>query len=591
MRYCFILIVCLLSLNIHAQEQQLAYQYFRNGSFEKAAAIFKNLFEENPFNTSYLNYLIDCHHQLEQYETAQSIILTQMQKHPNQHYLNVELGYLHSLQHEPELAEPFYKKALESIVESPNVSYQVGRAFQDNHLLDYALKAYQKGMELYPAANFNFQIARIYGELGQVSEMMDTYLEMISRNESFQTSVKKSIGRFITDDPAAENNLVFKKLLIKRLQNNPKNSWNQLLSWLYIQQTEYDKALVQEKALYKRGMENLNNVMALGEIAAENKAFVTAKNCFNFVLKESSDPGNILLAKLMLLEIDMEQSDDFDAIKNKFNVLLDTYGVNVNTLGVQVVYADFLAFKSGETNKATAVLKRALQLQGNFLELAPARIKLADIYVFTGNYNSALVYYTQVQNKLKNHPLGQQARFKIAQTSYFKGDFDWAQTQLNVLKASTSQLIANDALDLNLLITDNGLNDSLKVALKKYAKADLLSYQNKNKQAIDTLEVLLNSYDGHPIEDEALFKQARLFEEVKQFEKAAENYKKIIALNATDILVDDAYYRLGNLYLNYLNDPVKSREYFEEIIFNYPSSIHLVDARKKYRTLRGDLIN
>ena len=591
MRYYVLLILCFLSMNIHAQEQQLAYQYFRNGSFEKAAALFKNLYAKNPYNTSYLNYLIDCHHQLEQYDIARSIIYEQLEKHPTQQFLNVELGYLHTLEHQPDLATPFYETAIQSIKDSPNAAYQVGRAFQDNHMLDYALKAYTLGMELFPAANYNYQIARIYGELGQISDMMDTYLDMVMRNENFQASAKKSIGRFLSEDPENEHNRTLKNLLIKRLQNNPNNVWNQLLSWLYIQQKEYDKALTQEIALFKRGDENLKSIIELGRIAFENEANVTASKCFNFVLDESSDPGDVLVSKLLLLEIDMVQSDDLDAIDKKFIALLDTYGININTLGVQVVYADFLAFKSGTTKKAIAVLKRALQLPGNTVELAPAKIKLADIYVFMGNYNSALIYFTQVQNKLKNQPLGQMARFKIAQTSYYKGDFDWAQTQLNVLKESTSQLIANDALDLNLLITDNGLNDSLKVALKKYATADLLAYQNKTDQAIDTLELLLTSHEGHPIIDEALFKQAGLFEEKKQFQKAVNNYQRIIALNALDILADDAYYRLGNLYLNFLNDPAKSSEYFEKIIFNYPSSIYLVDARKKYRFLRGDLLN
>ncbi len=160
-----------------------------------------------------------------------------------------------------------------------------------------------------------------------------------------------------------------------------------------------------------------------------------------------------------------------------------------------------------------------------------------------------------------------------------------------MLKNSTSQLIANDALALNLLITDNAIPDSLKIALKKYAIADLLSFQNKNTQAIDTLEVILTEFKGHPIEDETLFKQAKLFELINEFEKAATNYIQIIALNKDDILADDAHYNLAELYLNQLNNIEKAKEYYQAIIFEYPSSIYLVDARKKFRQLRGDQIN
>jgi tetratricopeptide (TPR) repeat protein len=219
------------------------------------------------------------------------------------------------------------------------------------------------------------------------------------------------------------------------------------------------------------------------------------------------------------------------------------------------------------------------------------KTKLADVLVYSSKFNTALIYYTQVQNDLKNHTIGQTARFKIAQTSYFKGDFDWAQSQLKVLKNSTSQLIANDALDLNLLITDNVVKDSLKIALKKYAVADLLAFQNKDSQAIDTLQIVLNNFKGHPIEDETLFKQAKLFEKINEFTKAENNYLQIITINKDDILADDAVYSIAELYLNKLNSIEKAKEYFQKIIFDYPSSIYLVDARKKYRKLRGDEIN
>ena len=184
--------------------------------------------------------------------------------------------------------------------------------------------------------------------------------------------------------------------------------------------------------------------------------------------------------------------------------------------------------------------------------------------------------------------MAQTARFKVAQTSYFKGDFKWAQTQLKILKTSTSQLIANDALDLNLLITNNIENDSMFDALKVYSKADLLSFQNKNLAAINTLTILLEKYKGQPIEDEALFKQAELYSQTNQHRQAEQNYLKIIEINQEDILVDDAYFYLAQLYSGPLENSEKAKEMYQKIIFEFPSSIYLVEARNKYRRLRGD---
>ncbi|WP_456378922.1 tetratricopeptide repeat protein [Lutibacter sp.] len=591
MRTILFLFFCFFSLQLSAQEPQLAYQYFRNGKYEKAASIYKTLHEKHSYNTNYLNYLIDCYLQLENFEAINTIVHQQLEKYPNQKYLYVELGYSFQLQHIQEKATIFYKKALNSITKSPNIGYLVGKTFQNNHLLNYALAAYKKAMDLNPAVNYNFQIAFIYGEKGEIENMFHAYLELVSSNENYMATAKNYIGKFISEDPENKHNISLKKLLLKRMQNNPKNSWNELLSWLFMQQKEYNKALVQEKALYKRNLSDLNNIIEIGKIAFKDASYENSKNCFNYVLTNATNVETELIAKLYLLKINLKTNASNEIIETKFQELFTKYGKGVGSINIQISYADFLAFKKEEPNKAILVLKEVLKLPVNLFQKGTIKIKLADILVFTNKFNSALIYYTQVQNDLKNHTIGQLARFKIAQTSYFKGDFKWAQSQLKVLKNSTSQLIANDALDLNLLITDNAVKDSLKIALKTYAIADLLSFQNKNKQAIDTLQLVLTNYKGHPIEDEALFKQAQLFERINQFYKAENNYLQIIKLNKDDILADDAYYYVAELYLNKLNNIEKAKEYYRKIIFEYPSSIYLVDARKKFRKLRGDKIN
>ena len=591
MRPLILLVFFVFSLQVIAQEPQLAYQYFRNGEYAKAAELYKSLREKNPYNTSYTNFLIDCYQQLEQFETAEATIITQLNKFQNQDYLYVDLGYNYQLQHLDEQATLNYEKALNAIVKNSNLGYLIGRTFQDNHLLDYALLAYKKTMETNPNVNYNFQIALIYGEKAEISNMFNTYLDMIAEDEAFIPTSKSYMGRFITDDPENEHNISLKKSLLKRSQNNPQNSWNELLSWLYMQQNEYAKAFIQEKALYKRNGEGLNDIQNVGAIAFENQDFETAKTCFNFILENTQKLETELTAKLYLLQINMETNANVDTIDAQFQQLFEQYGITPVTLNIQIAYAEFVSFKMNNPEKGISVLKNALQFQLNEFQEGYVKTKLADIYVFTNQFNTALIYYTQVQNSLKNHEIGQEARFKIAQTSYFKGDFKWAQSQLKVLKNSTSQLIANDALALNLLITDNVVKDSLRTALKKYAVADLLAFQNKNEQAIDTLQVILTNFKGHQIEDEALYKQAKLFEKNNQFHKAEENYLKIISLNKEDILVDDAHYYLAELYLNKLNNPEKATKYYQLIIFDYPSSIYLVDSRKKFRQLRGDLLN
>ncbi len=591
MRIIFFIFLYCFSLQIYGQEPQLAFQYFRNGEYEKAASIYKDLHNKHPYNSSYVNALIDCYQQTENFNEITILVHNQLNNFPNQEYLFIELGYSFQLQHLQEKANSLYEKALKVIETSPNSGYLIGKTFQDNHLLDYALLAYKKAMEISPSANYNFQIAFIYGEKAEIENMFNTYLDLVFINENYISTAKNYIGKFISENPKNEHNISLKRLLIKRSLNNPKNSWNNLLSWLFIQQKDFNKAFLQEKALYKRNLENLNPIIELGEIAFKNTDYKTSIDCFNYVLENTTSIETELIAKLYLLEINIKSNTASEIIETQFQQLFKQYGKNVKTIGIQTIYADFLTFTKNVPNTAILVLKEALKLPLNQFQKGKLKTKLGDILVYTNKFNSALIYYTQVQNDLKNHTIGQTARFKIAQTSYFKGDFEWAQSQLKVLKNSTSQLIANDALDLNLLITDNAVKDSLKIALKTYAVADLLSFQNKNQQAIDTLQIVLRKFKGHPIEDESLFKQAQLFEKMNQLKNAENNYLQLIQINNQDILADDAHYSLAELYLNKFNNKEKAKEYYQKIIFEYPSSIYLVNARKKYRKLRGDQIN
>ncbi|MDB4293665.1 tetratricopeptide repeat protein, partial [Maribacter sp.] len=275
----------------------------------------------------------------------------------------------------------------------------------------------------------------------------------------------------------------------------------------------------------------------------------------------------------------------------KFESLMAYYGYETLTLQLQVAYANFLTFRKDSPKPAIAILKKSLKLQLNQRGKAYIKLALGDILVFDQKFNEALIYFSQIQKSLKNDILGQDARFKVAQTSFYKGDFDWALTQLKVLRSSTSQLIANDAMQLSLLISDNSLEDSTQTALKKYARADLLGYQNKSKEAIAELDGILQNHKGEKIEDDALLKQAELLQSVKDYEAAEFNYQKIIEFYPTGILADDAYYALGELYRKILEQPEKAKAQYEKIIYNYQDSYYFPQARKNFRMLRGDAIN
>lgn len=590
MKKLFTLITLLyLGISFGQANFRLGDNYLRQGDFEKAAQIFSSLLKRNPHNTTYLKKLVTCYQEIDQFQKADSIIRKSISNIPAQKYLFVELGYNYERQQKEDLAKIEYNKALRFIDQYPNLGGMIGRLFRQNNSLDNAIIAYEKTMELNPNANYEFQLAQIYGEKGDFAKMFNSYVDLVDKNENYIGSVQRVSGRYISDDPLNENNIALKKALLRKSVSNPKNVWNELLSWLFTRQKEYFKALIQEKALFKRDPEYLENIVSLGRVSFENKDYSAAKSCFDFILKNTTFIDKKLNSELYLLKISVAMEDE--DTEEKFMTVLKTYGENRNTINIQVEFANYLTFTLGRPNDAEKALERALGFSKSKFKQAEIKLKLGEVLVFTGRFNKALIYFSQVQTKLKNHPLSQEARFKVAQTSYFKGDFDWATAQLKVLKGSTSQLIANDAAELFLIISDNKPQDSIPSGLTEYAKAELLAFQNKDLEALAVLKDIQANYRGFPVEDEATYKEAKLMIKQKRYDEALLALAKVLTIDPEGILNDDVYYQVAELYNTKLNMPEKAKEYYQKIIFEYPSSIYLVDARKKYRQLRGDSIN
>ena len=578
--------------NMNAQDDIFAKDYFENGEYEKALIEYKKLYNKSPNNINYINRVVESFQQLEQYIEAQQFLLNLLERIKFPAFY-IELGYNYQLQNNLETANDYYSQALASIDINPNNVFSVARGFQKHTLLNEALLAYEKAMVLKPDLNFKLQMAQIYGEQGDVEKMLISYIDFAEANEVALNNIKRAINDFITDDSLNENNILFRKILLRKIQQEPNIIWNNLLSWLFIQQKDFGKAFIQEKAIFNRRPESLNRIVELSNIALNEKDFVAAKDMLNYLINTAQDLETLLDTHYNLLKIETEESTqvDLESINQKYLELFAEYGLFSQTLDLQIAYAHFLAFYYNQPEKATTFLEKTLTLPLNDLQKAYVKIKLGDIYVLKEEFNTALVYYTQIQRSLKNSTISQEARFKVAKTSYYKGDFTWAESQLKILKASTSQLIANDALDLKLLISDNKYEDSLQTALKLYAKADLMSFQNKNNEAIVLLDQVLINHKTESIIPQALYLQAQLFEKKKNYLKAEENYSKILINYKEGILVDDASFALANLYLNYLSEPDKAKDLYEDIVFNHADSIFFIEARKRYRALRGDIVN
>ncbi|MCH9660996.1 MAG: tetratricopeptide repeat protein [Bacteroidetes bacterium] len=593
MRIYVFFLMLLITASSFSQSDGLAKSYFNQGEFEKALSVWKKIVKQNPGRTDYALALIKTHQQLEQYQEAETLILKRLNGRRILPSFYVELGHNYTLQKKDSAANIQYKKAIEAIDEQPMHAYIVGRTLSEYSLLEEAATVYERAMKLDPERDYNAQLAKIYGEQGKLELMFEKYIDLVQTNSAYRPSAQRNFNYYVNEDPNNEGNVILRRTLLRKLQDNPDILFNELLSWLFIQQKDYKKAFIQEKAIYKRTDEDLRGIIDLLRIAIEEESYEAARDVANFIIDKAVTPNSKIngYQYLMSIELALAKPDDYNKIQEDYLDLFEQFGDGVDTYLLQLDYNNFLAFRMNAKETAISNLKQLSKKRLNAYQEARVKMKLADILVFDEKFNQALIYYSQIQKKVKNDVLAQEARFKVAQTSYFKGDFEWSQIQLDVLKKSASQLIANDAMELSLLIRDNSLEDSTQIALKKFAKADLLYFQNKYGQAATLLDDILTNHKGEKIEDEALLKQALVYESLEEFEKAEANYANIIEFYKEDILADDAHYRLAKLYEEKLDLPLKARELYEQIIFNYADSIFFVEARKRYRMLRGDEIN
>ncbi len=593
MRYYFFIILFFGGLSLgFSQNGALAKNYFEEGQYEKALELYQELYEANPRNLAYFQGMVSSYQELGRYDDAIKSLTEKVKESSNYPNLLVELGYNFQLQGNIAAAKERYEQAISKISQQPSFAYSVGGNFQKYNLLDQAAETYEIANDLQPNTNFSIQLARIYGEQGKLEKMFVNYLKIIEENPNLFFTLNRVFGEYISENPENIANGIFRKLLLKKLQEKPNVLYNQLLSWLFIQQKDYKKAFLQEKAIYMRGEADLHGIFDLALIVKEKGETEIAEEILNYLVESEAGLDGKLKAYGILMNMKVENSSpkDYQAIQNEFGDLFAQYGKGATTLFLQLEEANFLAFHQHRKEEAETLLKDLLKTNLGMFELAKVKLKLGDILVLEEKFNQALIYYSQVQNLVKNDVLAQEARYKVAQTSYYKGDFDWAQTQLKVLKSSTSQLISNDAMELDLLISENSLEDSTQTALKLFARADLFAFQGENDQALTLLNQILSKHQGEKISDEALFRKAKLLEEKEEFDLAIQAYNEIITTYKDGILADNAYFALAELYQNKLQQPEKAKECYEQILFNYEDSIYFVEARKRFRELRGDSV-
>jgi len=581
-------------------DEQLALQFYQNKEFDKALDYYEKLYNKKSPQEFYLPYL-NCLLETKDYKKAEKITKKQIKQNPDAPNFIVDLGMVFTRAEDPEKAKSTWESAIKAIKYDEQV-FSVANAFLKIRQYDFALATYLKGRKIsennYP---FSFELADVYKMKGDNIAMINEYLDVLEKQDSYIQSVQNALQTSFGNEADQKQNEQLKTELLKRISKNPdKTILSELLIWMQIQQKDWEGAFVQAKALDKRKKEEGNRVMGLAQLFAQNEAYDVAIKAYNYVIAKGPDVYYYTNARIELLNVYYQKVVskgnytplDVTELEKNYLTTIAELGKSPATVPMLKNLAHLQAFYLNKTDEAKVLLEEAI----NMPKLAPltqaeCKLELADVLLMTGDIWEASLRYSQVEKAFKYDVIGQEAKFRVARISYYTGDFGWAQTQLDVLKGATSKLIANDALQLSLTISDALAIDTNEAPLVLFAMADLFAFRNLDTEALLLFDSLNKTYPNHALADDIVYKKAQIALKKMQFEKAAEYYEEILKNFGEDILADDALFKLADLYENQFKNTEKAKELYQQLLEKYTDSLYVVEARKRFRKLRGDSIN
>jgi tetratricopeptide (TPR) repeat protein len=578
-------------------EVALAKQYFQKQEYEKANALFEKLSNNNQaFVAVYPDYLKSLF-AVKDIKEAEKLVKKAIKKNPDQIGYQIDLGRVYQESGRAEQSEKHYNKVIAQL-EARDV-LPAAMAFEQQGLLNFAEKAYLHGRQLSKNEyEYTGQLLQLYAAQRQSEKLINEILSLAKNSPNQLALAQNMLQNTLKEEKEFD---VLEKALISNLQKYPDQVvYSELLVWLYTQRKDFFSALMQARSLDKRTRGGGTRLMELGAIALKNKDYESAIEAYSYVVKEYRDGPYYEVARERTIKSREEQIRNtypvdltkIQTLMGEYQALLDELGSSNRTAEVRKNMATLYAFYLDDKAKAIALLEGVISTpRANPDLVAEAKISLGDIHLLQGEPWEATLLYSQVEKSHKEQPLGHEAKLRNAKLSYFKGDFSLAQEHLDILKLATSREIANDAMDLSLLITDNMGLDSVTAPLQEYASIELLIFQNKQAQAQVRLDELLQKYPGHSLTDEVYYLKANLFLKSGQYQEAINSLGLIVSNPKYDILSDDALFMMARIYEENLQDKAKAQELYNNLLVKYPGSIFTVEARKRFRKLRGDVVN
>lgn len=577
---------------------RLALQFFEQKEFEKANEYFEDLYDKNP--DTWFNFYYKSLVGAKDFSKAEKITKKQLKQNKNNVHLHVYLARIYRQQNDLKKEKESYEKSLKDLIAVQPYLQSLAVALTEDKQFDLAIEAYNKGRKATPDYPYFYERAEIYKSKGDLALMINEYLDALefrpTEIQNVQVNLQNSLG--YDDETGGIKNPLLKQELQKRIQLHPdKIILSEFLIFIQMQQKDFDGAFVQSRALDKRLKEEGQRIYDLAKICVSNESWSAASRCYAYLVEKGPNSiyydlaiiEGLKVEYLMLIQEAQPSQANLLAIEKKLMAANEKY-TQPNLTGLLLKnLANLKAYYLNKPEEAIQLLENYLANTGlDAMVIADYKIMLADIYLLKGEIWEASLLYSQVEKSFKYEAIGQEAKFKNAKLSFYAGDFTWSKMQADVLKGATTKLIANDALDLSLIISDAIGVDTNDAPLKLFAQAELLIFQHRYKEAIQKMDSINQLFSNNTLGDDIYYKKAQINLQLGNFTEAEKMYKNIVEFYPSELYGDDAQFKLAELYDKYLNKIDEAKKAYEQLIVSYPGSIYTVQARKRFRDLRGD---
>lgn len=594
-----ILLCCSLGW-IQAQEERdraLAYQYYRNGDFDKAVELFEKLYNQTP-STEYYKQLFSTYKELKDFSAMEKLAIKQSRRERSVSTYLIDLGQVYKLQNKAKKTTEIYDDIIKNLLPDETFLLQTARDFEGYKEIDYAIETYLKGNKLLrDPMFFTFDISDLYFRQGRNAEAVSGLLDYI---KAYPGEYNRIYAYLQSEQNKPEVFSELENQLYTRIQKNPgEDIYSETLIWMKVQQQDFAGAFIHAKALDKRKNEEGDRIMNLAQQAIDVEDYDNSIKMLEYIISKGSSRSMYIPARMLLLSVRKNKltkgyaytGAEVNTLKLEYLQFLNEFGKGPATATTIMDMARLEALYMHQLDSAILHCNEVVQMLGVPRDIRnKAKLELGDYYVMNNEYWESTLLYSQVDKEDKDGILGEEARFKNAKLSYYKGEFEWAQAQLDVLKGSTSELIANDALQLSVFIIDNTGLDTIYTAMEMFAKADLLIFQNQFDAAIQIMDSIPRLFSGHSLTDDIWMAKARIAYKKMNYDEAITWLNYIVKSDTymRDILGDDACMMLAGIYERNKKDIAAAMELYKRILLNYKDSVYSTEARKKFRSLRGD---